>query len=61
MKHRQNVGTKNIVGQKVYDIRKKKKLKQKQKKKLIEKQKKKPREKQHQSESRSSLVYLYWL
>ena len=29
MKHRQNVGTKNIVGQKVYDIRKKKKLKQK--------------------------------
>ena len=29
MKHRQNVGTKNIVGQKVYDIRKKKNLKQK--------------------------------
>ena len=29
MKHRQIVGTKNIVGQKVYDIRKKKKLKQK--------------------------------
>ena len=29
MKHRQIVGTKNIVGQKVYDIRKKKNLKQK--------------------------------
>ena len=29
MKHRQIVGAKNIVGQKVYDIRKKKKLKQK--------------------------------